>query len=157
MRIGQGYDVHRTMKGYPLYLGGIRIPHTHGLQAHSDGDVLIHAICDSLLGAASLRDIGYHFPPDHDDYSKIDSKILLKHVMKLITSKDYTIGNIDSTLCLEKPKLKSYIPAIVDSLSKVMNVDKDIISVKATTNERLGYIGNEEAISAMAISYLICK
>jgi 2-C-methyl-D-erythritol 2,4-cyclodiphosphate synthase len=150
-RIGFGHDVHQLKEGEKLILGGIEIPHYKGIVAHSDGDVLIHAICDSLLGAANLGDIGQHFPDTSDDFKGIDSKILLKKTIDLIHQKGYKIGNVDSTICLQKPKIMQYIPSMKSSLSEVMNIPEDDISIKATTTEKLGFVGKEEGITAYAV------
>ncbi|NOQ27770.1 MAG: 2-C-methyl-D-erythritol 2,4-cyclodiphosphate synthase [Bacteroidales bacterium] len=150
-RIGHGYDVHKLEDGRKLFLGGIKIPHTKGCIAHSDGDVLIHAICDALLGAAALRDIGYHFPDTNQDFKNIDSKILLKKTLELVLSKGYSLVNIDSTVCLQKPKIQDYIPEMTKTLASVLNTNQDNISVKATTTEKLGFVGREEGISAHAV------
>ncbi len=150
-RIGHGYDVHELEDGRELFIGGIKIPHTKGCIAHSDGDVLIHAICDALLGAAALRDIGYHFPDTNQDFKNIDSKILLDKTLKLVLSNGYRLVNIDSTVCLQKPKIQDHIPEIIKTLASVLNTNQDNISVKATTTEKLGFVGREEGISAHAI------
>lgn len=150
-RIGFGYDVHKLESGLTLTLGGVQIPHTKGIVAHSDGDVLIHAICDAILGAANLGDIGIHFPDTSEDYKKIDSRILLSKTVKLIRQKGYDIGNIDSTLCLEKPKIMPFIDLMKNELSKVTGVSINDISIKATTNEKLGFIGKEEGVCAYAV------
>lgn len=149
-RVGNGYDVHVLKTGLDFWLGGVKISHTKGCVAHSDGDVLIHAICDALLGAANLRDIGYHFPDTSSDYENIDSKILLKKTNGLIQNKGYLISNIDSTISLQKPKIKDYIPEMTKVLSDVLGIDIDQISVKATTTEGLGFEGREEGVSATA-------
>lgn len=151
IRTGLGYDVHRLVEGRDLWLGGIKIPHTLGLLGHSDADVLIHAICDALLGAANMRDIGYHFPDTSADTLDIDSKILLKKTVDLITTKGYKIGNIDATICAERPKINPHVPDMKACLSQVMGIDEDDISIKATTTERLGFTGREEGISAYAV------
>ncbi len=152
MRIGFGYDVHQLVTGRPLFLGGIEIPHTHGLLGHSDADVLIHAICDAILGAANMRDIGYHFPPvKGNEFENIDSKILLQKTISLIAEKGYTIGNIDATICAEQPKLNPHIPAMQQTLARCMNIDPDCVSIKATTTETLGFTGRKEGISAYAV------
>lgn len=153
-RVGLGYDVHRLVPDRELWLGGVRIPHERGLLGHSDADVLIHAICDALLGAANLRDIGYHFPDSDEQYRGIDSKILLKNVIDLLAQKGYTIGNIDATVCAQRPKLAPYIPLMQRTLAEVAGVDTDRISVKATTTEHLGFTGREEGISALAVALL---
>lgn len=150
IRVGFGFDVHQLVEGRELWLGGIKIEHTHGLLGHSDADVLIHAICDALLGAANMRDIGYHFPDTAGEFKNIDSKILLKQTMELIREKGYELGNIDATVCAERPKLKVHIPAMQETLAQVMGVDADDISIKATTTEKLGFTGREEGLSAYA-------
>ena len=151
IRTGLGYDVHRLVEGRDLWLGGIKIPHTLGLLGHSDADVLIHAICDALLGAANMRDIGYHFPDTSADTLDIDSKILLKKTVDLIATKGYEIGNIDATICAERPKINPHVPNMKACLAQVMGIDEDDISIKATTTERLGFTGREEGISAYAV------
>ena len=151
IRTGLGYDVHRLVEGRDLWLGGIKIPHTLGLLGHSDADVLIHAICDALLGAANMRDIGYHFPDTSADTLDIDSKILLKKTVDLIATKGYKIGNIDATLCAERPKINPHVPDMKACLAQVMSIDEDDISIKATTTEHLGFTGREEGISAYAV------
>ncbi len=153
-RVGTGYDVHALQEGLELWLGGIKIEHSKGCIAHSDGDVLIHAICDALLGAVSKRDIGYHFPDSDNAYQKIDSKILLSKVCDLVRNSGYEIGNIDSVVILQNPKIKSYIPQMQKVLSQVMSINEDDISVKATTTEKLGFEGKEEGISANAIALI---
>jgi len=150
-RIGFGYDVHQLSEGYNLTLGGIKIQHKKGSVGHSDADVLIHVICDALLGAANLRDIGYHFPDSDPKYKNIDSKKLLIQVVKLIQEKGYSIGNIDSTVCLQEPKIKSYIPDMIKCLSETMKIEQDGISIKATTTEKMGFTGREEGIEAYAV------
>lgn len=151
IRTGLGYDVHRLVEGRDLWLGGIKIPHTLGLLGHSDADVLIHAICDALLGAANMRDIGYHFPDTSADTLDIDSKILLKKTVDLIATKGYHIGNIDATICAERPKINPHVPDMKACLAQVMGIDEDDISIKATTTEHLGFTGREEGISAYAV------
>lgn len=153
-RVGFGFDVHRLVEGRELWLGGIRIDHTMGLLGHSDADVLIHALCDALLGAANLRDIGYHFPDTAGEYAGIDSKILLRKTVELIQGKGYAIGNADITVCAERPKLNPHIPAMQQTLADCMGIDPDDISIKATTTERLGFTGREEGISAYAVILL---
>jgi 2-C-methyl-D-erythritol 2,4-cyclodiphosphate synthase len=155
-RIGQGYDVHQLKEGNELTVGGIKIPHYKGCIAHSDGDVLIHAICDALFGAAALRDIGFHFPDTDNEFKNIDSKILLKKTMNILTKKGYSLVNIDSTICLQKPKIQKFIPLMIETLAKVIDTSEENISVKATTTEKLGFVGNEQGISAFA-SVLIQK
>ncbi len=154
MRIGFGFDVHQLKEGNALWIGGIKLEHSKGAVGHSDADVMIHAICDALLGAANLNDIGYHFPDTLEKYKNIDSKILLKEVIRLISEKNYAIGNIDVTLCLQQPKIAMHIPAMKESLSAVMNISIHDISIKATTTEKLGYVGREEGISCYAVVLL---
>lgn len=154
IRTGFGFDVHRLVEGRDLWLGGIKIEHTMGLLGHSDADVLIHAICDALLGAANMRDIGYHFPDTAGEFENIDSKILLKKTVALIATKGYTIGNIDATVCAERPKLKNHIPQMQQVLAEVMGIDVDDVSIKATTTEKLGFTGREEGISAYAVALI---
>jgi len=149
-RTGFGFDVHQLKDGLDFWLGGIKIPHTKGGLGHSDADVLIHSICDALLGAANLGDIGKHFPDTSDNYKGIDSKILLKNVMKLIRDKGYEIGNIDSTICLQTPKIGLYISDMQKVIAACMGVDTDLVSVKATTTEKLSFVGREEGVSAYA-------
>lgn len=150
IRVGFGFDVHRLVEGRSLWLGGVQLQHSMGLLGHSDADVLIHAICDALLGAANLRDIGYQFPDTDTEFKDIDSKILLKRTVGLIAQKGYSISNIDATVCAERPKLNPHIPAMQQALSKVMAIPVDDISIKATTTEKLGFTGREEGISAYA-------
>ena len=149
-----GYDVHALVPGRELWLGGIRIEHTLGLLGHSDADVLIHAICDALLGAANLRDIGYHFPDTAGEYAGIDSKILLRETMRLLHDAGYEVGNIDVTVCAQRPKLNPHISAMKRTLAEVMGISEDDISIKATTTERLGFTGREEGISAYAVALI---
>lgn len=153
-RIGFGYDVHRLVEGRELWLGGIRLEHEKGLLGHSDADVLIHAICDALLGAANMRDIGYHFPDTADEYSGIDSKVLLSKTIGLLKEKGYGVGNIDATICAERPKLNPHIPAMQQTLAQAMGVEPDAVSIKATTTERLGFTGREEGIAAYAVALI---
>jgi 2-C-methyl-D-erythritol 2,4-cyclodiphosphate synthase len=155
IRVGFGYDVHALTPDRPLWLGGIRIEHTLGLQGHSDADVLIHAICDALLGAAALRDIGYHFPDTDGTYKDVDSKILLARTMQLVRQAGYELGNIDATLAAEQPKLNPHIPAMQTTLARVMQVAPTDISIKATTTERLGFTGRQEGIAAYATVLLV--
>lgn len=154
IRIGMGFDVHRLVKDRELWLGGIKIQHTLGLLGHSDADVLIHAICDALLGAANLRDIGYHFPDKDEEFHNIDSKILLKETTKLLHQKGYKIVNIDSTICAEQPKINPHVERMKEVLAPLMDVTTDCISIKATTTERLGFTGREEGISAYAVALI---
>ncbi|MBR6756933.1 MAG: 2-C-methyl-D-erythritol 2,4-cyclodiphosphate synthase [Bacteroidaceae bacterium] len=151
IRVGMGYDVHRLVEGRDLWLGGVRIAHTTGLLGHSDADVAIHALCDALLGATNMRDIGYHFPDTAGEYAGIDSKILLRKVVELLHEQGYRIGNVDMTICAERPKLNPHIPAMKETLASCMNVETDDISIKATTTEKLGFTGREEGISAYAV------
>lgn len=150
IRVGFGFDVHRLAVGRELWLGGIRLEHEKGLLGHSDADVLIHAICDAILGAANMRDIGYHFPDTDGEFEGIDSKILLRKTVELIATKGYTVSNVDATVCAERPKLKSRIPDMQRTLAEVMGIEADDVSVKATTTEQLGFTGREEGISAYA-------
>ncbi|MBR6035956.1 MAG: 2-C-methyl-D-erythritol 2,4-cyclodiphosphate synthase [Bacteroidaceae bacterium] len=155
IRVGFGYDVHQLVPDRDLWLGGIKIDHSLGLLGHSDADVLIHAICDAILGAANMRDIGYHFPPKPgNEFENIDSKILLRKTLDIVATKGYTVGNIDCTICAEHPKLNPHIPQMQETLAQVMNLDPDDISIKATTTEHLGFTGREEGISAYAVVLL---
>lgn len=151
IRVGLGFDVHQLVENRDLWLGGIRIEHSHGLLGHSDADVLIHAICDALLGAANLRDIGFHFPDTGKEYAGIDSKILLRRTTDLLKEKGYTIGNVDATVCAEQPKLNPHIPAMKEVLAPLMDIEQECVSIKATTTERLGFTGRKEGISAYAV------
>ena len=151
IKIGYGYDVHQLAPQVDFWLGGIKIPHTHGAIGHSDADVLIHVICDALLGAANLRDIGFHFSDKDPKFKGIDSKLLLKEVMNLIDEKGFKIGNIDTTICLQEPKIGPYMEDIKIWLSEVMDLDKANISIKATTTETLGFVGKKEGVSAHAV------
>ena len=150
IRVGFGFDVHKLVAGRDLWIGGIKIEHELGLLGHSDADVLIHAICDALLGAANMRDIGYHFPDTSADTLNIDSKILLRKTVGIIATKGYKLGNIDATICAERPKMNPHIPAMKQCLANVIGCDEDDISIKATTTEKLGFTGREEGISAYA-------
>ena len=150
IRVGFGFDVHQLVLERELWLGGIKFEHELGLLGHSDADVLIHAICDALLGAANMRDIGYHFPDNAGEFKNIDSKILLAKTVELIATKGYQVGNVDATVCAERPKLKARIPEMQEVLAKLMKVDVDDVSIKATTTEKLGFTGREEGISAYA-------
>jgi 2-C-methyl-D-erythritol 2,4-cyclodiphosphate synthase len=153
-RVGMGYDVHRLVEGRKLILGGIHIPASFGCEAHSDGDVVVHAIIDALLGAANMRDIGFHFPDNSSIYKDIDSRILLQKTINMVGDKGYTIGNIDCTICLESPKLRDHIPWMKASLAEVMEVNPDKISVKATTTEKMGFVGTGEGIAVYAVALL---
>lgn len=150
-RVGMGYDVHRLVADRPLWLGGIKIDHTMGLLGHSDADVLIHAICDAMLGAANMRDIGYHFPDTNADFAGIDSKILLKKTTELLAQKGWHVGNVDATICAERPKLNPHVPAMKACLAPLMDITEEDVSIKATTTEHLGFTGREEGISAYAV------
>ena len=154
IRVGFGYDVHTFAEGRELWLGGIKLEHTVGLLGHSDADVLIHALCDALLGAANLRDIGFHFPDTSKVYKNIDSKILLKDTMLLIRSKGYEFGNVDCTVCAEEPKINPHIIAMQTCLSEVMGVNEDTISIKATTSEKMGFVGRKEGIAVYATALI---
>ncbi len=155
MRIGFGFDVHQLVKGKKFYLGGIEVEHEKGGLGHSDADVMIHAICDALLGAANLGDIGKHFPDTSSDYKDIDSKILLKRVCELLKLNSYSIGNIDVTLCLQQPKIASYIPQMRETMCAVMELSQDDLSIKATTTEKLGFVGREEGVSCYAVVLIV--
>ena len=150
IRVGFGYDVHQLAKGEELWLGGKLIPSELGAVGHSDADVLIHVICDALLGAANLRDIGFHFPDTSSDYKNIDSKILLGDVVKLLEGKGYSVGNVDSTVVLEKPKVNPHIDDMKAILAPILKVDEDAVSIKATTSEKVGFVGREEGVAAFA-------
>jgi len=150
-RIGLGYDVHRLAAGETLWLGGILIPHDKGLVAHSDGDVLLHAICDALLGAAKLRDIGYHFPDTSAEFKNIDSKVLLDETYRLVKEKDFRVVNIDATISAQRPRLKDYIPGMESSIASVLDIEPEMVNIKATTTEQLGFEGREEGISVQAV------
>ena len=149
-----GYDVHKLVEGRKLILGGIEIPHAKGLLGHSDADVLIHAICDALLGAANMRDIGYHFHDTSAYTLNMDSKVILSKVIDLIATKGYKVGNIDATVCAEHPKITPHVPAMKACLAKVMGCDEDQVSIKATTTEKLGFTGREEGMSAYAVALI---
>ncbi len=154
VRVGFGYDVHQLRQGNKLVLGGIIIPYKKGSVGHSNGDVLIHTICDALLGAANLRDIGYHFPDTSDEFKGIDSKVLLKKTVNLLHDNDFLIGNIDCTLCLQKPRILEYIPEMQKVLAQVMGIGESDVSIKATTTEKLGFIGNEKGVAAYAVALI---
>jgi len=154
IRVGQGIDFHRLEKGLDLWLGGIKIPSEKGCVAHSDGDVLLHAICDALLGAAGLNDLGHYFPDSSAEFKNIDSKELLKRSVIFILEKGYKVVNIDSTVCLEKPKIATYIPDMKDVISKITDISATDISIKATTTEKLGFAGREEGMAAFAVVML---
>ena len=154
IRVGMGYDVHQLVEGRDLWMGGIKIEHTKGLLGHSDADVLIHAICDAILGAANMRDIGYHFPDTSDETLNMDSKIILKKTIELIATKGYHLVNIDATICAERPKMNPHIPQMQQTMAQVIGCDPDQISIKATTTEKLGFTGREEGISAYAVALI---
>jgi len=151
IRVGFGFDVHQLTEGRDLILGGVQIPHTKGALGHSDADVLIHAICDALLGAAGLKDIGYYFPDTSAEFKGIDSKILLQRVMDLLHERGYNVGNVDASLILEKPKIKPYIDQMREALAPILKIETNDISIKATTNEKMGYVGREEGVAAYAV------
>lgn len=153
-RIGYGYDVHALGEGLPLILGGVEIPHTKGCIAHSDGDVVLHAICDALLGAAALGDIGLHFPDSSEDFRGADSKLLLAHCVTLLREKGYAVGNIDCTISMQTPKLRPHIERMREAIARAIGIDAEEISVKATTTERLGFEGREEGVSAAAVALI---
>ena len=154
IRVGMGYDVHQLVPNRELWMGGIKLEHTLGLLGHSDADVLIHAICDAILGAANMRDIGYHFPDTSKETEGMDSKIILKKTIELIATKGYHLVNIDATICAERPKMNPHIPAMQQSMAQVIGCDPDAISIKATTTEKLGFTGREEGISAYAVALI---
>ena len=151
IRVGMGYDVHQLVEGRDLWMGGIKLEHSKGLLGHSDADVLIHAICDALLGAANMRDIGYHFPDTSEETDGMDSKIILRKTIDLIATKGYRLVNIDATICAERPKMNPHIPAMKVCMAQIIGCDTDDISIKATTTEKLGFTGREEGISAYAV------
>lgn len=154
IRVGMGYDVHQLVKDRELWLGGVKIEHELGLLGHSDADVLIHAICDAILGAANMRDIGFHFPDKDPEFKNIDSKILLRKTVELVRQKGYEIGNVDATVCAERPKINPHIPRMQQVMAETMGVDVDDVSIKATTTEKLGFTGREEGISAYAVALI---
>ena len=155
IRVGMGFDVHKLVEGRDLWLGGIKIEHSLGLLGHSDADVLIHAICDAMLGAANMRDIGYHFPDTAAETDGIDSKILLRKTNELLNEKGWYVGNIDATICAERPKINPHVPAMKECLAGILNTDVENISIKATTTEKLGFTGREEGMSAYAVVMII--
>lgn len=154
VRVGFGYDVHQLKEGVDFILGGIQIPHSKGAVGHSDADVLIHTICDALLGAANKRDIGFHFPDTAAEYKGVDSKKLLVRVVEIIQEAGFSIGNIDATICLQTPKINPFIPKMVSVLSSCMNIEESQLSIKATTTERLGFVGTEQGVSAHAVALI---
>jgi 2-C-methyl-D-erythritol 2,4-cyclodiphosphate synthase len=157
IKIGQGFDVHELRDGHPFWMGGVQLDYHRGAYGHSDADVLLHAICDALLGALALRDIGFHFPNTSDEFAGIDSKILLKKVVELIASKGYLVGNIDATVCLELPKLNPHVPQMQQIIAQICGVQNEDISIKATTSEKLGYVGRGEGVFAQAVVLLFGK
>ena len=150
IRVGYGYDVHRLEEGQDFWLGGIKVPHTHGAVGHSDADVLIHVICDALLGAANKRDIGYHFSDQDPKFKGIDSKILLREVLEIIRNDNFEVGNVDCTICLQRPKVNAHVPEMKKCLAQVMEIDEEDVSIKATTTEKLGFVGEEKGVAAHA-------
>lgn len=154
IRVGFGYDVHKLENGLRFVLGGVELDHTKGLIAHSDGDVLLHAISDAILGALNMRDIGYHFPDTSQEFKNVDSRVLLRKVIALVTEKGWAIGNIDSTICLQKPKLLNYIPQMQSNIAHDLGVDIDDVSIKATTTEKLGFVGTEDGVAVYAVVLL---
>ena len=156
-RVGMGYDVHQLASGYKLWIGGIEIPFEKGSVGHSDGDVLIHAVCDALFGAANLRDIGYHFPDNDPSLKGIDSKILLRKTLEILRNAGYEVGNMDSTICLQQPKINPFIPQMQQVLAEVMGISAEQISIKATTTERMGFVGRGEGVSAYAVTMIYKK
>lgn len=155
IRVGLGYDVHQLEEGRDFWLGGVKLPATKGAVGHSDADVLIHAICDALLGAANLRDIGYHFSNTDARWKGMDSKFFLKEVMRLLVERGWRVGNVDCTICLEKPKVNPHIDAMKKVLAPLMNIDEDDVSIKATTTEKLGYVGRDEGVNATAVALIM--
>ena len=154
IRVGFGYDMHQLTEGRDLWMGGVKLDYIKGLKGHSDADVLIHAICDALLGAANLRDIGYHFPDTDDKNLNIDSKVILRNTIDIIREKGYELGNIDATICAEKPKMNPHIPSMQKVLAEIIQTDTDNISIKATTSEKMGFVGREEGITAYAVALI---
>ena len=154
IRVGYGYDVHRLAENRDVWMGGVKIDHSLGLLGHSDADVLIHAICDAVLGAANMRDIGFHFPDTDPKYKGADSKVLLQRTIELIASKGFRVGNIDCTVCAERPKLNPHVEAMRQCLASLIQVDEDAISIKATTSERMGFVGREEGIAAYCVALI---
>lgn len=154
IKVGFGYDMHRFKEGRKLWLGGVCLEHEMGLDGHSDADVLIHAICDAILGAANLRDIGYNFPDTAKQFENIDSKVLLRKTIQLIKEKGYLIGNIDSTVCAERPKINPHIPEMQKVIAEILKTDLDNVSIKATTSEKMGFVGREEGITAYAVALI---
>ena len=154
-RIGFGIDFHQLVSGREFWIGGVQLAHAKGALGHSDADVLLHAICDALLGAACLGDIGFHFPDTSEEYKNIDSKILLQKTSRLVSEAGYKVGNIDSTVCLEEPKIKPYIPQMQKVIAEILSVDENVVSIKATTSEKMGFVGREEGVAAYATALII--
>lgn len=154
IRVGFGFDVHRQEEGRELWIGGIKLEYTKGLAGHSDADVLLHAICDALLGAANLRDIGFHFPDTAKEYKDVDSKLLLKKTLEVLTEKGYRVGNIDATIVAERPKINPHVPEMQKVIADILKVEVDDISIKASTSERIGYVGREEGMTAYAVALI---
>jgi len=154
IRIGQGFDVHALAPNIPFILGGVSLEYTHGLVAHSDGDVLIHAICDAILGAAAQRDIGYHFPDTSAEFKNVDSRMLLRKTAEIIRNLGYEIGNIDATICLQLPKLLPHIPKMQENIASDLNIPLEDVSIKATTTEKLGFVGREEGVAVNAVALI---
>ncbi len=154
-RVGHGYDVHQLEENRPFWLGGIEIPHTHGAKGHSDADIICHVICDALLGAANLRNIGYHFSDKDPQWKGVDSKLLLARVLEMIREKGYEVGNVDVTVVLQEPKLNPHIPAMKAVLAGVMQIEEEDLSIKATTSEHLGFVGKKEGIAAHAVALIV--
>jgi len=154
IRVGMGYDVHQLVKGRELWMGGIRLEHEMGLLGHSDADVLLHAVCDAILGAANMRDIGYHFPDTAEETDGMDSKVILKKTIELIATKGYHLVNVDATICAERPKMNPHIPLMQQTMAAIIGCDVDAISIKATTTEKLGFTGRQEGISAYAVALI---
>lgn len=154
IRVGFGFDVHRLVEGREFWLGGVNIPHTVGALGHSDADVLLHAVCDALLGAAALGDIGRHFPDTDPRWKGVDSKVLLKEVVRLLAEKGWHVGNVDCTLILERPKIMPHVPAMRAVIAPLLGVEEDAVSIKATTNETMGFVGREEGVAAHAVALI---
>ena len=154
-RIGFGIDFHQLVSGREFWIGGVQLAHSKGALGHSDADVLLHAICDALLGAACLGDIGFHFPDTSEEYKNIDSKILLQKTSRLVSEAGYKVGNIDSTVCLEEPKIKPYIPQMQKVIAEILSVDENVVSIKATTSEKMGFVGREEGVAAYATALIM--
>jgi 2-C-methyl-D-erythritol 2,4-cyclodiphosphate synthase len=154
IRVGFGYDVHQLTENRELWLGGVQIPHDKGALGHSDADVLLHAICDSLLGAAGKRDIGFYFPDTSSEFKNIDSKILLQRTIQVLKDDGWKVGNIDSTLCMERPKIMSFVPEMKKVISAICEVEEDDVSIKATTSEKMGFVGREEGVNAYAVTLI---